>query len=54
MWFDIQRCRCTPLVWAVHNNHYENAKILLEAGADVNVEDSQALLCGFVFNPNNC
>jgi len=25
---------CTPLVWAVHNNHYENAKALLDAGAN--------------------
>ena len=24
---------CTPLIWAVHNNHYENAQLLLEAGA---------------------
>ena len=21
------------MIWAVHNNHYQNAKILLEAGA---------------------
>lgn len=26
---------CTPLVWAVHNNHYDQAQMLLEAGADV-------------------
>ena len=24
---------CTPLTWAVHNNHYGNAQILLLAGA---------------------
>lgn len=24
---------CTPLVWAVHNNHFENAQMLLKAGA---------------------
>ena len=35
---------CTPLIWAVHNNHYVNAKILIDAGADVTLKVSLLLL----------
>lgn len=30
---------CTPIVWAVHNNHFQNAKMLIDAGADVTLKD---------------
>jgi len=30
---------CTPLIWAVHNNHYENAKMLVDAGASLTPVD---------------
>jgi thiol-disulfide isomerase/thioredoxin len=30
---------CTPLMWAAHNNHEENIKLLLEAGADPAIKD---------------
>jgi len=32
---------CTPLVWAVHNNHFTNAKILLDAGSDTSLVDKK-------------